>query len=153
LTGFIKNFPTVLEDNDPQTGSTFRDSPRDCHGRPVRAPVQLPRDTRHVLPASAACGTASVFLFTEPLSGWRDVRVRPRRTKVDWATEVAELLGTRYAEARRVLLVCDNLNKHTTGSSASTTRGPGRTRFTPKPKGGRAIAIALGLTPGLRSRR
>ena len=28
-------------------------------------------------------GTASIFMFTEPLSGWRDVSVRPQRTKVD----------------------------------------------------------------------
>jgi hypothetical protein len=44
------------------------------------------------------------------------VTVRPRRTKVDWAHEVAALLRTRYAAARKVVLVCDNLNTHTPGA-------------------------------------
>ena len=42
--------------------------------------------------------------------------VRERRTKIDWAREVAELLGTRYASAEKVILVCDNLNTHTRGA-------------------------------------
>ena len=55
-------------------------------------------------------------MFTEPLSGWRDVNARPQRTKVDWAVEMAELLEGRYANAKKVLLVCDNLNTHTNGA-------------------------------------
>jgi hypothetical protein len=61
-------------------------------------------------------GTASIFMFCEPLSGWRHVTVRDRRTKVDWAQEVEELLRTRYASAERVVLVSDNLNTHTKGA-------------------------------------
>ena len=41
---------------------------------------------------------------------------RPRRTKDDWAHEVAHLLDTRYADVERVTLVCDNLNTHTKGA-------------------------------------
>jgi len=55
-------------------------------------------------------------MFTEPLSGWRNVRVREQRAKVDWALEMAVLLRTRYAEAKKVILVCDNLNTHTMGA-------------------------------------
>jgi len=55
-------------------------------------------------------------MFAEPLSGWRQVRVRPQRTKVDWALEMKELLQTRYAKAEKVILVCDNLNTHTRGA-------------------------------------
>src|ERR1700686_4433427 len=61
-------------------------------------------------------GTASIFMFCEPLSGWRQVTVRERRTKIDWAREVAELLRTRYASSEKVILVCDNLNTHTKGA-------------------------------------
>ena len=61
-------------------------------------------------------GTASIFMFAEPLSGWRTVRVREQRTKVDWAIEMEELLRTRYRQAEKVLLVCDNLNTHTMGA-------------------------------------
>ena len=49
-------------------------------------------------------GTASIFLFCEPLSGWREVSVRDRRTKVDWAQEVERLLRTRYASVEEVTL-------------------------------------------------
>jgi hypothetical protein len=61
-------------------------------------------------------GTVSVFMFCEPLAGWRDVSVRPRRTKIDWAVEVKTHLVGRYADAEKVTLVCDNLNTHVTGA-------------------------------------
>ena len=61
-------------------------------------------------------GTASVFLFAEPLAGWRQATARARRTKADWAVEVAGLLEGRYAECEKVILVCDNLNTHTKGA-------------------------------------
>lgn len=90
-------------------------------------PVQLTKETRTPIPATKdhprrvdyeyeRAGTASLFLFCEPKTGWRRVTVRPRRTKVDWAREVADLLGTRYAAAAKVVLVCDNLNTHTAGA-------------------------------------
>jgi len=66
--------------------------------------------------STSAAGTASIFMFCEPLSGWRQVAVRERRTKIDWAKEVEELLRTRYASADKVILVCDNLNTHTKGA-------------------------------------
>jgi hypothetical protein len=55
-------------------------------------------------------------MLTEPLAGWREVAVRPTRTKVDWAIEMARLLEGRYADSEQVILVCDNLNTHTTGA-------------------------------------
>ena len=57
-------------------------------------------------------GTASIFLFTEALRGWRGVSVRERRTAVDWAEEVKILLETVYPEAEQVILISDNLNTH-----------------------------------------
>ena len=61
-------------------------------------------------------GTASIFLFAEPLSGFRQTTARPRRTKLDWAHEVAQLLDGRYARPQQITLVCDNLNTHTKGA-------------------------------------
>src|SRR3989442_100072 len=61
-------------------------------------------------------GTASIFLFAEPLSGFRQATARARRTKEDWAIEVAQLLDGRYADCAKVTLVCDNLNTHTKGA-------------------------------------
>lgn len=61
-------------------------------------------------------GTANIFLFTEPLKGWRWAPVTERRTRQDWAKAVRALLDVYYPEARVVRLVMDNLNTHTIGS-------------------------------------
>ena len=61
-------------------------------------------------------GTASIFMFAEPLSGFRQATARARRTKQDWAIEVAQRLDGRYADCAKVALVCDNLNTHTKGA-------------------------------------
>jgi hypothetical protein len=61
-------------------------------------------------------GTASMFLFAEPLSGFRQATARTQRTKQDWAVEVAQLLDTRYADCAHVTIVLDNLNTHTKGA-------------------------------------
>lgn len=90
-------------------------------------PVQLLKETRSPIPGTAKhakrvdyeyerAGTANIFMFTEPLAGWRDVAVRERKTKVDWAVEMARLLEGRYADCPKVILVCDNLNTHTKGA-------------------------------------
>lgn len=90
-------------------------------------PHQLIRETRAPKKATLTqpkrvdyeyerAGTASIFMFTEPLSGWRQATARPRRTKSDWAEEVAALLEGRYADCPCVTLVSDNLNTHTRGA-------------------------------------
>lgn len=90
-------------------------------------PVQLLSETRKPIPETMdhprrvdyeykRNGTASIFMFTEPLSGWRQATARPQRKKVDWAEEVAELLEKRYSKAEKVILVLDNLNTHTRGA-------------------------------------
>ena len=61
-------------------------------------------------------GTASIFMFCEALSSWRRATARKRRTKADWAEEVADLLEGRYADCEKIILVCDNLNTHTPGA-------------------------------------
>jgi hypothetical protein len=58
-------------------------------------------------------GVANLFMCYEPLAGRRQVMVRERRTKADWAWCVKELLETHYPEAQRLVLVMDNLNTHT----------------------------------------
>jgi len=90
-------------------------------------PVQLIRETRTPIPATKShprrvdyeyerAGTASIFMFAEPLAGWRQATARDTKTKIDWALEVAALLEGRYAKASQILLVCDNLNTHTKGA-------------------------------------
>jgi hypothetical protein len=90
-------------------------------------PVQLLKETRKPIPATKEhgkrvdyeyerAGTCNIFMFTEPLAGWREVSVRKTKTKVDWAMEMARLLEGRYADCPKVILVCDNLNTHTKGA-------------------------------------
>jgi hypothetical protein len=61
-------------------------------------------------------GTCNLFMFCEPLRGWRRVWVTEQRCKVDWADCVKTLLEENYPAAKKVLLVCDNLNTHTGGA-------------------------------------
>jgi len=122
-------------------------------------PIQLLKETRTPIPATKGrprrvdyederAGTASLFMFCEPLSGWRQVTVRERRTKIDWAREVEELLRTRYASADQVILVCDNLNTHTNGAfyeafDPATARAiVSRIEFRHTPKHGSWLHIA-----------
>ena len=83
----------------------------------TRVPIAATKhQARRVDYEDERAGTASVCMFAEPLQGWRSVRVRRQRTKVDWAVEMEALLQTRYVQAHKVLLVCDNLNTHTMGA-------------------------------------
>ena len=83
----------------------------------TRTPIAgTPRHPRRVDYEYERAGTASIFMFCEPLAGWRHVSVRERRTKVDWAQEMEHLLRTRYRSAEKVIVVCDNLNTHTKGA-------------------------------------
>jgi hypothetical protein len=61
-------------------------------------------------------GVANLFICYEPLRGWRHALVRERRTKVDWAWCIKELLEVYYPEAERLVLVMDNLTTHTPGA-------------------------------------
>jgi len=61
-------------------------------------------------------GVSNLFMFFEPLAGRRDVIVTEKRTAVDWAYQVRDLVDKRYVEAECITLVMDNLNTHTGAS-------------------------------------
>lgn len=90
-------------------------------------PKQLLADTREPVPAEPGHprredyeyerrGTANLFLWYEPLAGRRHVEVTERRTMVDWAHAIRDLVDVRYPDAERIVLVLDNLNTHTPAS-------------------------------------
>src|SRR6476646_5378867 len=93
-------------------------------------------------------GTASIFMFAEPLSGFRQATARERRTRVDWALEVAQWLDTRCVACVKVTLVCANLNTHTKGAlyeAFSPERGRAyvkRLEFCYTPKHGSGLNVA-----------
>ena len=65
-------------------------------------------------------GTASIFLFTEPLAGWRYADAQERRTAQDWAKQIEWLLTKQYPMAKKIVLVMDNLNTHSIASLYAT---------------------------------
>ena len=122
-------------------------------------PVQLIRETRKSIAATAnharrvdyeyeRAGTASIFMFTEPLAGWREATARESKTKLDWALEVAHLLDGRYRDCDQITLVCDNLNTHTIGAfyeafpAARARKLVSRLAFCHTPKHGSWLNIA-----------
>src|SRR5215208_6968460 len=74
-------------------------------GRPVREDYEYVRQ-----------GVCNLFLVTEPLAGWRQVMVSDRRTRIDWAHCIRDLVDVHYPAAERIVLVQDNLNTHTPAS-------------------------------------
>ena len=94
------------------------------------------------------CGTCSIFVWVEPLRGWRHVDAQQHRTKIDWAHQVERLLTLDYPDAETVVLVMDNLNTHTIGSLYEAFQ-PGkafalaqRLEIHPTPKHGSWLNIA-----------
>lgn len=61
-------------------------------------------------------GVSNVFMFYEPFGGKRYTAVTERRTKVDWAHQIKEMLDNHYPDVSKVVMVMDNLNTHTTAS-------------------------------------
>lgn len=113
-------------------------------------PVQLIAEAKVPIPARSGrpdlfdyeyrrAGTTNIFMFTEPLSGWREARVSTTKTKQDWAREVADLLERCYPSAERVTLICDNLSTHSIGALYET--------FAPARAGCLAARLNLQFTP------
>lgn len=75
------------------------------HGQPLKEDYEYVRK-----------GTCCIFMFTEPLGGWRHVHASERRTKIDWALHIQELLEVHYPKAKHIRLVMDNLNTHNISS-------------------------------------
>jgi hypothetical protein len=91
-------------------------------------PVQLVADVRQPIAAAAGVprrqdyeykrnGIANVFVAFEPLGNWRRLEVTDRRTRVDWAHFVRDMVDApRYRDVEVIVLVQDQLNTHTPAS-------------------------------------
>jgi hypothetical protein len=84
---------------------------------------QLIGETRSPLPAEPGQsakvdyeyerkGTCNLFMLCQPLGGWRHVKVTDRRTRIDWAECIRDLVDVHFPGARKVIIVEDNLNTH-----------------------------------------
>jgi hypothetical protein len=85
---------------------------RDVHPPAAAAPGRPARQDYHY----ERGGVQALFVFFDPLRGRRRVSCRDSRTRLDWAAEVRRLLEEDYPLARKVKLVCDNLNTHHSAS-------------------------------------
>lgn len=93
-------------------------------------------------------GVRSLFMFYNPIAGWRRVGCRDSRTRNDWAEEIRRLLDEDYPDAEQVTLVSDNLNTHKKDSlyhafdAATARRLKRRLRFVWTPKNGSWLNLA-----------
>lgn len=87
------------------------------------ASKQQVKETRSPLPAKPGeperydyeyerNGTSNLFMISAPLEGWRHVKVTDRRTAIDWAQCLKDLVDLHFPEAEKIILVSDNLNTH-----------------------------------------
>lgn len=74
-------------------------------GRPKRIDSEYERN-----------GTANIFSWIEPLTGRRNADVTERRTAIDFAEQLKDIVDTRYPDADKIILICDNLNTHSAAS-------------------------------------
>jgi hypothetical protein len=65
-------------------------------------------------------GTRNLFMFCEPLAGWRHLAVTERRTMVDFAHQMRWLVDTAYPAVEKIRVVLDNLNTHKPASLYQT---------------------------------
>ena len=90
-------------------------------------PKQLIAESRVAVPAAPGRvarhdyeyvrhGVANVFMFYEPLAGRRRVQVTERRTRIEWAEAVQELVDQVHPQAEKIVLVMDQLNTHSPAS-------------------------------------
>ena len=102
---YDEKYPVVCMDEKPiQFFADFRKSRKSKNG------------TTYEDYAYIRNGTACIFMFTEPLQGWRYADAQERRTRQDWAKQIEWLLIKQYPKAEKVILVMDNLNTHSIAS-------------------------------------
>jgi len=91
-----------------------------CFDEGTKQQVKETRLPQPPLPGQAAIydyeyernGTSNLFMFFAPLEAWRHLEVTDRRTMIDWAHCMRDLVDVHFPDAERVVVVMDNLNTH-----------------------------------------
>ena len=103
-------YPVVCFDESPyQLVSEVRQPLPVAPGQPVRYDYEYRRE-----------GTCNLFMFFEPLQGWRHIKVTDRRTTQDFAHCMKDLVDIQFPKAAVISVVLDNLNTHTPGALYAT---------------------------------
>lgn len=110
---YDKDFPVICFDERPcqLIGDILVPLPVES-GKPLRQDYHYERK-----------GTCVVLLAVEPLSGKRIVEVRKQKTKTDYAEFMSKVAG-HYANAKKIILIQDNLNTHNPSSFYETFPAP-----------------------------
>jgi hypothetical protein len=96
-------YPVVCVDESPYPlVSEVRQPVLAAPGRPVRYDDEYRRE-----------GTCTLFMFLQPLGGWRHVKVTDRRTAQDVAHCMKALVDSHFPQATLISVVLDHLNTHT----------------------------------------
>ena len=100
---YQSDFPVVCFDEIPYQLVSETQTPLPLQpGKPRRYDYEYRRE-----------GTCNLFIFLEPLAGWRHMKVTARRTKQDFAVCMNEMIEVHWPTAQKVRVVLDNLNTHT----------------------------------------
>ena len=103
-------YPLVcMDETSKQLLADTREPIQAQPGQPQRVDYEYKRE-----------GVADLFMFFEPLTGKRLVKVTDQRTRKDWAIAMQELANRRYPLAKKIVIVMDNLNTHTPASFYET---------------------------------
>jgi DDE superfamily endonuclease len=100
---YIEEYPVVTFDESPYQMISEKRVPLPAEkGKPRRYDYEYKRE-----------GTCNLFLFFQPLAGWRHVKVTQRRTTLDFAQCMKDLVDIHFPSATLISVVLDNLNTHT----------------------------------------
>lgn len=91
------------------------------------SPKQLIKETKVPIPMKPGrekridfeyerCGVCNIFMANEPLKGTRYVEIKKSKTKMDWAYFIKNLADNQYPNAKKIILVIDNLNTHSSSA-------------------------------------
>ena len=107
---YDERFPVICMDEKPV--QLFANARKSLHSKDGRIEYEDNEYVRN--------GTACIFMFTEPLNGWRFADAQEHRTREDWAKQIKWLLDEQYPDATKIVLVMDNLNTHSIASLYQT---------------------------------
>jgi transposase len=96
-----KHPQVCVDESSKQQGKEVRTPLPVAPGEPMRYDTEYERN-----------GVSNLFMFFCPLPNWRHIKVTERRTAVDWAECMRELVDVHFPDAERIVVVLDNLNTH-----------------------------------------
>jgi hypothetical protein len=135
--------------DDPQRPQVGMDETSQQRVAETRRPIPAaPGQPERVDDEYERQGTANLFMVFEPLAGQRRVQVTERRTAIDFAQVIQELLEEPYPQAEKLVLVMDNLNTHQLASLSEAFAPAAARRLTERlemhdtPKHGRWLEMA-----------